>query len=1130
MTNQLSLDFGASPPASVLAAVPPPDFGGACVLVQELARLAANQSKGRRRAVFVARSRSEGKALLRQVVLRGQSWAGLEVTTVQLLALQVAMPRLLREGVAVADAFDHQALIERSIDDAISGGAGQPMRFARFVNKVGFREAVRQSVVDLREGGVRVDDLTPAVIDDREKLALIAEVLGHYEAHLRKDKLVDSAWLLESALDELATPGEARDEPAAVYLSPGLSDRGLSGRFVRTLEQRGAVLLKTDAVEGLPPPSHLLWDVKPPTALGSWLHAGGRRAAAAVQPRLDETSSISGTPTPGTAPAASVVPVASGAPVAGGGLECIDLFAAASVYDELRGVLRRALDRGARWDQIEITTPDTNTYGSALHALAEPLGIKVNFAVGLPVERTRPGRVASAYFRWIENGFQEPVLRALVEAGDVKAPKPYGRIRGPQLARELRRLRIGWGESRYVTAVERALADLPELRKGRYDDDERFERRKKRTEEDLQALRALLKPVLAATPSPTDGPVSPARVAAGAMRLLDHVAPGTPTDEKAHEELVGKLRRVEATQKRPTDFTSACNIVKGFLQRVRVPTPQEEGTAPWGAAPGYLHLSNFEHGGATGRPFTFVVGLDSARFPGGDLEDPLLLDKERVRLGRGVLPLAADRAAEARFLFAGLLARLRGEVSFSYCRWDPAEARALNPAPEMLQAYRLREGNDSLTFDDLERALGLAESRLPRSRVHSDVDASDVWLRSLSSDADGGRLRDGVAAVSRAYPGLARGIEVDRALKRDEPSVHAGILGGSSGGSEAGDPSYLDPFAKCYSASTLEDLGACPRRYLLRHVVRARPPDDPEFDPERWLDGRQRGRLLHDVYQKTLLEARADGLAPKDDAFLALALRLVNEEGRHASRDYPSPSVAVREWEMDALRDDVRSFVEMMRADPPNWLEVEWRFGFDNEQVRLDTPAGAVRVMGAVDRVDDRPGGGLRVVDYKTGGTFGFRGKAGTYDGGRRLQHVLYCHAASQLLGQPAEVDERPAETDGRPANTDERAARMEYHFPTRRGENVVKSYAWNDVRRGVELVAMLLNGVSRGSFPATEEVKKDCGFCDYKAVCDVRLNRWGPVSSRYADWTKRNLEDMDELAILQGVRNWEREGGGFGG
>ena len=1045
----------------------------------------------------------------------------MEVTTVQLLALQVAMPRLLREGVAVADAFDHQALIERSIDDAISGGAGQPKRFARFVNKVGFREAVRRSVIDLREGGVRADDLTPAVIDDREKLALIAEVLRHYEAHLRKDKLVDSAWLLESALDELATPGEARDEPAAVYLSPGLSDRGLSRRFVRALEQRGAVLLKTDAVEGLPPPSHLLWDVKPPTALGSWLHAVGRRAAAAVQPRLDETSSISGTPTPGvapgagTAPAASVVPVASGAPVAGGGLECIDLFAAASVYDELRGVLRRALDRGARWDQIEITTPDTNTYGSALHALAEPLGIKVNFAVGLPVERTRPGRVASAYFRWIENGFQEPVFRTLIEARDVKAPKPYGRIRGPRLARELRRLRIGWGESRYVTAVERALADLPKTRKGRHEDDEQFERRKKRTEEDLQALRALLKPVLAATPSPNDGPVSPSRVAAGAKRLLDHIAPGTPTDEKAQEELVGKLQRIEATLKRPTDFTSACNIVKGFLQRVSVPTPQEEGTAPWGAAPGYLHLSSFEHGGATGRPFTFVVGLDSARFPGGDLEDPLLLDKERVRLGRDVLPLAADRAAEARFLFAGLLARLRGEVSFSYCRWDPAEARALTPAPEMLQAYRLREGNDSLTFDDLERALGLAESRLPQSRVHSDVDASDVWLRALASDADGGRLRDGVAAVGRAYPGLARGIEVDRALERDEPSVHAGILGGSSGGSDASDPSYLDPFAKRYSASALEDLGACPRRYLLRHVVRARPPDDPEFDPERWLDGRQRGKLLHDVYQKTLLEARADELAPKDDAFLALALRLVNEEGRRARREYPSPSEAVRKWEMDALRDDVRSFVEMMRDDPPNWLHVEWRFGCDDDEVRLATPAGTVRVTGAVDRVDDRPGGGLRVVDYKTGGTFGFRGKAGTYDGGRRLQHVLYCHVASQLLGQPAEVDERAAE--------------MQYHFPTRRGENVVKPYAWNDVRRGVELVAMLLNGVSRGSFPATEDVKKDCGFCDYKAVCDVRLNRWGPVSSRYADWTKRNIEDMDELAILRGVRNWEREGGGFG-
>lgn len=1158
-----------------------PAFDGASVLVRELAEVARDRATARK--VVVARTRGEGKELLRQVALRGQSWAGIEVTTVQPLALQVAMSSILRQEARVADAFDEQAIAERALDEAVAGGGG---RFGRFVNKVGFRDAVRRTVVALREGGVRAAKLTPSVVRDREKQALIAEVLGRYEALLREARLVDSAGVLEMALAALEEEGrrESGARPAggapdserdglrpsgladqAVYLLPGLSDRGLSGRFVRTLERRGAVLLKTDAVEGLPPPRHLLWDVQPAEASGSWLHAVGRQAVADVQPRLDEPATTRPSdPRPSSGPR----PVSDSPPSSGpqstndpqpngpGGqpFKRINLFAAASVYDELRGVLRRALDRGARWDQVEIVTPDPVAYGSALHALAGPMGIPVNFGVGLPVERTRPGRVASAYFRWIENRFQEPVFRALIEAEDVKAPDPWGWIPGPRLARSLRRLRIGWERPRYLRAVERALESLPDASQYRNEDDEQFERRKKRTEEDLRALKALLDPVLAATPAAKVGSpvaelvapttevgspgaelvapstevgspgaavgspgtevgspsgevaspgsttgVSPAAVATGVKSILALVAPGTPTDDTARDRLVGILDRIEATQTRLTDFTSACNVVKGFLQ-VRVPAPKpddedEAYKAPWGAAPGHLHLSDFEHGGATGRPFTFVVGMDSGRFPRSSLEDPLLLDEERGRLGKGVLPLAKERSAEARFLFAGLFARLRGEVALSYCRWDPAEARELHPAPELLQAHRLRNGDGSLVFDDMERAMGRAESRLPRPTVQGDVDASDVWLRALASEDH--PLRNGLEAVGRSHPGLARGMEVDKALEHAEASVHVGILGaGTVAGTDATRPSYADPFARTYSASALQDLGTCPRRFLLRHIIRAKPPDDPEFDPGRWLDARERGGLLHAVYEVALSQARIEKLDLDDDRFLSLALDLVDEQGRTAERDIPSPSAEVRKWELEALRNDVRSFVDMIRQDPPRWLALEYRFGFDDEVVKVSTADGPICVRGAIDRLDEQPDG-LRVVDYKTGSTFTHRGESRVYDGGRRLQHVLYCQVASQRMGQPAD--------------------RMEFHFPTRRGENTIKVYMQDDLRHGGDLIAVLLKGMSNGWFPATDD-SNDCRFCDYQAVCDVREGR-KHLSSRYADWTKQNKAEVEELSALQRAR-----------
>ena len=1069
----------ATPPSATLpSATLPPAFDGASVLVRELARTAS--SRGRGRAAVVARTRGEGKELLRQVALRGQSWAGLEITTVLPLATEVAMSRILRENVKVADRFEEQAVAEEAIDDVISHGKG---RLERFVNKVGFREAVRTSISELREGGVPVGNLTSRVIEDREKHALVAKGLARYEALLRERKLVDSAGVVTMALAALANEtgneqgeqgeqGEQSEQSEkalaayqAVYLLPGLSNRGLAGRFVCALQHRGAVLLKTDPVpDDLPPPDHLLWAAEPRTG------EGGNKT------------------------------VEGGIRTGEGGTKRIDFFAAASVYDELRGVLRRALDRRARWDQVEIVTPDAKTYGSALHALTEPMKIDVNFAVGLPVERTRPGRVASAYFRWIESDFQEPVFRALLEAGDIKPPDRLGRIGGPRLARALRRLRIGWGRERYLKAVDNVLANLPQASKRHYEDDEQFERRKKTDDQNMRALRAVLAPVLKATPATGDPKVSPAQVATGAKSLLNQVADGTPTDDTARDRLAHILDRIEATQTRKTDFASACNIVQGFL-RVSVPAPKDDGPSPWSAVPGRLYLSDLHHGGATGRPFTFVVGMDSARFPGAALEDPLLLDGERQRLGKGVLRLAGDRPAEARFLFEALFARLRGNVTFSYCRWDPAEARPLTPSPEMLKALRRREGNPSLTFDDLDRTLGLAESRLPDSRVPTDVDASDVWLRALA--ADGERLRDGRTAVGHHYPGLARGLAVDRALESDRPSVHTGILGAapsaaaapSSSADDAAKPSYCAAFDKPYSASALQTLGACPRRFLFMHVIRAKPPDDPEYDPERWLDAMTRGGLLHKVYQRALHQARKRNISYDDDAFLELVLALIEERARQARIDVPSPSDAVLAWEMDALRDDARAFVEIVRREPPPWIEVEWRFGYDDE-VKLDTPAGSVQLRGAIDRVDKQPNG-LRVIDYKTGKANSYND--GLYNGGRRLQHVVYCEAASQKFDAPIQ--------------------RMEYHYPTRRGENAVKVYDWQKLQDGRELIAMLLEGVSKGWFPPTNSAKDDCRICDYKDVCDVREGKWGVISSRYADWSQQNLDELQELSVLRRAR-----------
>ena len=921
--TQLFFDFEVPPTADPPAeALPPRETPEQSVLIRALIRVLEERAPSR--TTLISRTRGEGKELLRQVALRGVSWLGMEVTTLRPLALRLASRSMAEANLRMIDPFDEQALIEQAVDDVFA--ANPRSRFRALSEKVGFRDAVRNSVQALRLGGVHVGRLALASIDDSEKQSLVRAILGRFEHLLEEGGYCDSADVIERATRVVAE-GDA-GIGSGMYILPGISAAGLVGGFSRALEAAGARILKTDAVVGLPPPKSLLFDVAPPETPLSYLHAPQEYV--------------------GTPPR-------------------IELFAAASIYDELRGVLRRVLSTGARWDEVEIITPDPAAYGSALHAIAQPLGIPVTFAVGLPVERTRPGRVVSEYFRWLDSGFQESILRGLIEAGDLAPPQPHDWMDGPRLARTLRSLRIGWGRTRYLEALDRRLGSLPNLRPGRYEDEEQFQKRVQRTETDLRALRALVAPILGAVPVRAEGDVqvSPADVAGGVLAVLERTVPGTDTDQTALERLRRTLARIQATLSRPTDFESAAVIVRGYLE-LRIPAPRAEGTAPWSSAPGHLYLTDLASGGASGRPHTFMVGMDAGRFPGSVSEDPLLLDSERWRLARGALPSSRDQMQERRFQLAQLFARLRGRVTMSYPLWEPSEARSLTPAPELLQAFRLQRGDGGLTFADLDEALGTAESRLPGPLP--SLDADDVWLGMLTTPD--GRLLRGVDAVGRSFPRLGAGQRAVAAWHRSEVDVHTGFLD-----PQAQEASYRDAFSRTYSATALGTLGACPRQFLFRSILRTYPPDDPEFDPERWLDAKQRGGLLHSVFEASLQWARDEGVELAAPEFLDAALRLLAEEGDRALREVPTPSGAVRDWEMADLSDDVRSFVDMVRGSDPRWVGLELRFGFDGDAwlpaargrsprgPRCGGPCGRSRYPPPCGRLQDGPGRAVREQD-----------------------------------------------------------------------------------------------------------------------------------------------------------------------
>ena len=1089
------------------------DAGSHSLLLAALARAAADHPLDDK--LLVCRPRGVGRELLHRLATAGQAWLGFRVQTPWELSAEIAAGELARRGLSLIDRFEEIALIDQAIDEVLEGKAGAVLR--GLGDAVGFRNALAGAVRELRLAGIDGDAIARAKLEDAAKKKALAAIQRAYETALREAGRADRADLLRAAT--IALEASAALPADRFYLVPGMHLRGLRGEFLAALQRRGAEVLETDPVVGLEQPAALLY---------------GRQEQPAG--RLSYLYAVEQAPAPG-ARADLFTPEV-------GELQ-IELFAAASPVDELREVLRRVMAAGLPWDDVEVIATDPVVYGTALDSIAPRLvgdergSSRATHAAGLPIARTRTGRAATGYLRWIREDFPEEIIRSLIHAGVVRPPGPDGGpapIGGPRLARALRELRIGWGRERFLRQIQWGLEKLEgdgDRRESRNLGAEKLEADHQRRRDELEALRGLFEAVLEATPPTPDRlgtageKVSTGAVAGGLLAFLDFVdAPADPdTEAEAKRRLLEVLRRAAATLHRPAGFGAATAVLERLID-LRVPSPSTHGRVPWSSAGGYLHFADLDHGGLSGRPHTFVVGLDAGRFPGSGRQDPLLLDHDRGRLAPRSLPRAGELLEERRHALAALLARLRGRVTFSYSAWDASEGRNLSPSPVMLQALRLRSGDPAADYKALHAATRPICGPVPAGS--GLLDGIDAWLDKL--DEGQGRLRHGVDVVRRAYPGLDAGLRARDERRAGQLTAHTGAV--------APRPELLDPRRQgagvLLSASRLETLATCSLRYLFHYILQVRPPDDIELEPDRWLDPRQRGSLFHNVYERALSEASGAGIDASDPRLAELAAATLEDEIGRARHLVPVPSEAVFERERRGLRADLDVFLEMLREEDGRWLALEWRFGFaagedilpaagGEEAAAAKTPTGTrpphpappsrpappaelqlpsgavVYLRGAVDRIDELAGGGLAIVDYKTGGTWGYGEDSGVYSGGRRLQHALYTHAVEQLLGR--------------------RVERAAYHFPTRKGEGHRLPYERARLDRWPEILEQLFDMIAAGWFPPPFDKEAPCKFCDFKAMCRVREDNFGKVHSPPVAWAQANNALLAEYAPLQRVR-----------
>ncbi|MDE3095276.1 MAG: PD-(D/E)XK nuclease family protein [Chloroflexota bacterium] len=488
-----------------------------------------------------------------------------------------------------------------------------------------------------------------------------------------------------------------------------------------------------------------------------------------------------------------------------------------------------------------------------------------------------------------------------------------------------------------------------------------------------------------------------------------------------------------------------------------------------------------------------VLGVAERAWPAPPRPDPLLLERERRELnaaGAGVLPLRTEPDDEMLTYWLAVQAASE-RLQVSYARAEAGGSGKHLPSHFFRATAEALEGR-RLRTDELDQSRFVR--RLQAGRLAADdcadaLSAAEYDRTLLHAYVSGRAGGENVRALARLNASFGRALDARDARWGRALTPYDGCMSAAGAVAAARD---LSPFARneAVSPSRLEMYATCPYRYFLRYVLRIEPLDEPEAI-ER-IDNLERGTLIHAILERFMREV-CPGDPPRPgarDRHIPRLLELAREEG--AQREQRGLTGRALIWQLDQrqIHEDLVRWYDEEAGEAgsglvPRAFEVgfgpQWhpREGAEDPLASADPlvlPADGreVRLQGRIDRVDwDDARTRFRVIDYKTGKA---KSKV-TLEGGTALQLPVYVHAAAQLLGIAPERGE------------------AEYFFASSRGAFRRLRVSGADLaQREQELTRIfgtIADGVDGGFFaPHPDKGAKNCRYCDYKDVCDARIER----------------------------------------
>ena len=527
----------------------------------------------------------------------------------------------------------------------------------------------------------------------------------------------------------------------------------------------------------------------------------------------------------------------------------------------------------------------------------------------------------------------------------------------------------------------------------------------------------------------------------------------------------------------PVTLTEILIVLEGLLLETAVPpSPQRYGKVFIGPIQAARGLS-FEA--------VLAPGLAEKMFPRKIVEEPILLDAVRERIGDG-LATNASRLEEERFALALAAGAAERRICFSYPRLDLDQVRPRVPSFYALETVRAAEGRLPDFAELARRAETATTARLGWPAPPDPAEAIDEAEHDLAVlnrlVAVPGESSGSAHYLVTANPWLARALRARYQRWSKSWTSADGLTSRSDAVRTVMARHALG--ARSYSPTALQSYACCPYQFFLKAIHGLAPREVPEAIDE--LDPLQRGSLIHDVQFKLFADLREERLLPVRPNNLERAWRkldtvIVEVAARY--RDELAPAIE-RVWEdgVAAIRADLREWLRRASEDDSGYVpwHFELSFGLEYRSERHQTDPrsvpGAVeldcglQLRGSIDLVERCPPRQVRVTDHKTGKANSKPGRQ--IDGGKSLQPLLYALAAEKLFA--GEVV-----TSGR------------LYFCTSTGGFTEQVVPLDEQSRGtIDRVAETVGeAVAKPFLPAAPE-NGQCDLCDYRIICGPHEER----------------------------------------